>query len=133
MVEKMYLKLDGVQGESKNSGHVGEIEFYSFAWGTEKTQPLPLAGAVGVGRNRITDITIGKDADKTSPVLMYACATGRNFREAMVTMEKRSPSGSLLRSMIFKIKSVLVFSTSSDPTGQETITLNFEGLEMISI
>ena len=33
MAVDMFLKLDGIEGESKDAKHAGEIDIESFAWG----------------------------------------------------------------------------------------------------
>lgn len=135
MQKKMFLKLEGVQGESQNPRHVGEIEIFSMMWGGKK-QPISASGA-GPGKALINDLTVSRPPDKTSPALWGAYLTTRNFAKVFLTIEEVSESGGLLRSVIFKLKSVLVDAISQEdsftfPEGQEIIALNFESAELIS-
>lgn len=36
MPKKMFLKLEGITGESQSPRHIGEIEISGFAWGEPK-------------------------------------------------------------------------------------------------
>ena len=44
-VVNYFLKLDGIQGESRDAKHKGEIELESFSWGE--------TSSVGRGRGRV--------------------------------------------------------------------------------
>ena len=46
MAVDMFLKLDGIKGESKDHKHKDEIHIESFSWGLSQT------GAHGAGRRR---------------------------------------------------------------------------------
>ena len=41
----MFLKLDGIQGESTADGHKDEIDLFSYIWG-ESSQPYRASEAV---------------------------------------------------------------------------------------
>ena len=40
MAVNMFLKLDGITGESTNKGHKDEIEILSFSWGVAHPAPV---------------------------------------------------------------------------------------------
>lgn len=125
MLHKYFLKLDGVEGESKSPRHFGEIDLSGFTWGGNHP------GGVGGGRGKasINDLTVLKQEDKTTPILWVACHSGQNFREGILTVEKISESGSLLRSVIIKLKSILIDSVIANGD-VETVALNFESKEL---
>ncbi|MCP6726322.1 type VI secretion system tube protein Hcp, partial [Klebsiella pneumoniae] len=46
----MFLKLDGVTGESQDSKHKGEIHIESFSWGMNQTGASGSGGGGGAGK-----------------------------------------------------------------------------------
>ncbi|MEZ5426864.1 MAG: type VI secretion system tube protein Hcp [Pyrinomonadaceae bacterium] len=126
MLQKMFLKLDGVTGESKSPRHFGEIEIFKFYWG----HGHQMRAGGGPGKAGVNDLTISKRFDKTSPILMSAWTRGQNFSEGFLTIEELSESGGLIRSVAFKFTSVLIHFVTVEETF-ETIALNFEGARLV--
>ena len=123
-MDKVFFKLDGVRGTSKAPRHVDEIEIYSFNWAVQNS---PKNGNGGTGREQasVNDLTIYKPMDNTSSVLKVAATDGRIFASGKLTLEKVSPSGGLLRSVVVKLESVVLASFSMSG-GLETIGINFQ-------
>jgi type VI secretion system secreted protein Hcp len=84
-----YIKIPDIDGESKDGGHEGEIDFHGISWVVE----LP-DGAEGSGRTRaraqVGDIRVRKELDKSSPYLALACARGQVFDEIELVVRKGS-------------------------------------------
>ena len=74
MGRSMFLKLDGVRGNSMKPGHVGSIEISGFTWGNERRQLA--ASIAGPGKITINDLTIFKPPDVASPPPPVAAAPG---------------------------------------------------------
>ncbi len=72
-----FLKIDGIDGESTQADHKGEIGLLSFTWGVSR--PPAVARAARSTRAALNSFTIVKRIDKASPKLMQACATGRHI------------------------------------------------------
>lgn len=87
-----FLKIDGVQGESTDDKHKGEIEIESWSWGA--SQPGLVSGGSGAGggggagKVTVNDFHFSKAVDKASPVLMLSTATGQHFPKAVLTVRK---------------------------------------------
>lgn len=128
MPQKMFLKLDGVRGQSTDPRHFGEIEIFGFTWGS-KYMGTP-GGGHGPGKAQINDLTIFKQPDKTSSVLAVACATGQHFPQGTLTVERVSESGSLLHAVRFKLESILIESMSANEA-EERVALNVESKEVM--
>jgi len=84
----MFLKLDGVDGESVDKKHPGTIEVESFSWGMEKAASSGGGGGGAGLPATFSDFTIHKLLDKSSPVLMLACATGQHIKSAQLYVRK---------------------------------------------
>jgi type VI protein secretion system component Hcp len=124
-MQKVFLKLDAVKGESQNARQIGEIEVSSFYWGGN--QPSRAAGTQH-GRGAANNITVIKRADKTSPMLRAALQNGRSF-QGLLTLEDYTAQGSLVRSIVFELESVFVDSVIAIEAG-EVLALNFRRVKL---
>src|SRR5262249_31260047 len=120
-----FLKIDGIDGESNDSKHKGEIEVLSFSWNVSH----PDKG----GRAKLTAFQIVKVLDKASPLLFEACCTGDHISEALFTARKAGES----KFEFLKIKMSDVIITSVSPSGSsaagdlpmESVSLSFSKIE----
>ncbi len=81
----VFLKLEGIDGESTETGHVGEIDAVSFKAGVFDPTINTVAGA-GASRARFNPITVFKVVDKASPLLFLACANGKVFKTVTLSI-----------------------------------------------
>ena len=77
MAPAYFLKIDGIQGESLDPEHVGELELLSFSWGES---PGPRQGPL--------DVAFTARASRASPALFEAGASGRRFASAVLTLRE---------------------------------------------
>ena len=88
----VFLKLDGIEGESQDNRHAKEMDV--SAWSLGVTNPgtgHAGGGGVGAGRATFTDLSVTKVLDKASPALLLAVATGRHIRTATLTVTSGGP------------------------------------------
>lgn len=83
-----FLKADGIDGESSDSKHKGEIDLESFSWGLTQTGSMATGGGGGAGKAVFGDFVGGAFVSKASPKLMLACATGQHIKKAVLTVRK---------------------------------------------
>src|SRR3546814_19153712 len=62
-----HLKIDGIEGESLDEKHKGEIEIDSFSWGVTNMGGGGRGGGGGTGQAEFSDINFSKQADTSSP------------------------------------------------------------------
>ena len=48
-----FLKIDGIEGESTDKTHPGEIEIQSFSWGVSNTASGGAGGGGGAGKGLV--------------------------------------------------------------------------------
>lgn len=125
----VFLKFDGIDGESTDDRHKGEIEVTSWTFGMANSD-TPQLGGVGarVGKVRFNNLTFVHRFDKSSPTLMMNMATGRRIPTATLTCRKAGEGQHDF--LVVILKDVLVTSgdiqgTSEDGDVQERITLAF--------
>ena len=58
-----FLKIEGIEGESTDKTHPGEIEIESFSWGVSNTGQRGSGGGGGAGKAVIQDFHFG-DGDE---------------------------------------------------------------------
>ena len=109
-----FLKIEGVEGESTDAKHKGEIELASFRWG--ETQQAPAAGrGAAAGKVAMQDFHFVMRMNKASPKLMLACASGQHFKEAVLTARKAGKAA--LEFLVYKFNDLIVssYQTASSP------------------
>ena len=113
-----FLKIDGVDGESQDDRHRGEIELASFSWGETNSGAVGHAGGAGVGRVSAQDFHIVKRVDKASPKLFIACATGQHFAKAVLVARKPGVEQQEFLKLTFEDLLVTSYQLASEGGGQ---------------
>jgi type VI secretion system secreted protein Hcp len=88
MAVDMFLKLDGIDGESTDAKHKGEIEIESFSWGASNPGSAAHGGGGGSGKVSMQDFHFTTRVSRASPQLFLACASGEHIRSALFTVRK---------------------------------------------
>jgi type VI secretion system secreted protein Hcp len=83
-----FLKIDGIDGESSDAKHKGEIELESWSWSEYQTGAHAAGGGGGAGKVHFQDIHFTSTVSKASPLLFLACATGEHYKKAVLTCRK---------------------------------------------
>jgi type VI secretion system secreted protein Hcp len=89
MPADMFLKLDGIAGESLDSKHKGEIEIESFSWGAANSGSAAHGGGgAGAGKVSMQDFHFVARTSKASPQLFLACASGKRITSGTLTVRR---------------------------------------------
>lgn len=127
MAVDMFLKLDGIKGESKDSKHKDEIHIESFSWGLSQTGAHNVGGGGGAGKVSVHDISVTKFVDKSSPALMLNCCSGKHIPNGLITVRKAGDKP--LEYLKIKLTDILVSGIQEAGHGSdllsENVTLNF--------
>jgi type VI secretion system secreted protein Hcp len=127
MAVDMFLKLDGIKGESKDAKHKDEIHIESFSWGLSQTGAHGTGGGGGAGKVSVHDISITKFLDKASPSLMLACCGGKHIPNGLITVRKAGDKP--LEYLKIKLNDILISGVQQAGHGSdlltENVTLNF--------
>lgn len=128
-MRKVFLKLDGIKGESGNARHTGAIEVSSFYWGDSRNAAMSIRKRRGIAPK--DGLTIIKRTDNTTSDLLVAALTGQRFH-GLLTLEDFSASETLVRSIVFELKPVLIRSVTEIKNG-EIIKLSCESIKLLHL
>ena len=130
MAVDMFLKLEGVKGESLDDKHKEEIEIHSFSFGVQQVGSSASGSGSGAGKASFQDIHFTKAADVASPVLLEKCATGKHIPSALLTVRKAG--GKQEDYYKIKLTDLLVSSLTNSGMGNEApieqVSLNFSSI-----
>lgn len=129
----MFLKIDGVTGESMDDKHKGEIDVLAWSWGQS-------VGAI-TGRGAkpdacIQDLSLTKYIDSASPDLIMKSLIGEVSRTAVLTLERPGELGRPTAYLKLTLNNVTVTSYSTGGSGgedrlTENVTLKFQSMQGI--
>ena len=133
MAVDFFLKLDGIEGESTDDKHKGEIDIESFSWGATNSGTAGQGGGSGAGKVAQGDFHFIKNYDKASPAVMIGCTTGQHFKKAVFTCRKAG--GGQQEFLKYTFEGVLISSYQTIGSPENTIpkdqfTFNFATLEV---
>ena len=131
MAVDMFLKLDGIDGESADSKHKGEIQIESFSWGASNAGSAAHGGGGGAGKVSMQDFSFVTATSKASPELFLHCATGEHIRSGVLTV--RSAGERQLEFLKVTMSDVLVSSwqqSGSSEIPMDQVSINFAKIEI---
>src|SRR6266480_4326520 len=126
-----FLKVDGIQGESKADDHKDEIDLESFSWGETQSGTWATGGG-GTGKVSMQDFHFTMAYNKASPALFLACAQGDHIKNAILTCRKAGKKQQEFMKVTMSDVLVSLFQIGGAvgvvPTDQ--ISLNFAKIEV---
>jgi type VI secretion system secreted protein Hcp len=128
----VFVKYDGVDGESKDSKHEKWIDVLSIDWGAHQ----PGGGMTGQSRRRgavvVEDMTLTLEYEKSSPKLQEKCLMGEVIPKLEIELTS-TYGGSRVTYLKYELKNVMVTSYSvSGSDGRPTVVIgnNFEEIKV---
>ena len=127
-----FLKIDGIQGESRDAKHKGEIDLESFSWSETASAGAQAGGGGGAGKVHMEDLHVVMKLNKASPLLFLACATGQHLKQAILTARKAGKAQ--LEFLVFKFTDLLVSSYHTSGSNEvepiDQVAFNFARIEV---
>jgi type VI secretion system secreted protein Hcp len=126
MAVDMFLKVDGIPGESRDDKHKDEIEIESFSWGESH--------AADESKVSMQDFHFVTQFSKASPILFVSCASGKHFPTA--TLSVRKSGEQQLEFLKWTLSDVIVSSyqtggaSGSGLNPMDAFSLNFAKIEV---
>ncbi len=130
MALDVFLSIPGIPGESQDAEFPGTIVTPSYQWALQHPETVG-AGGGGAGKTVFQPLTIQKNVDKASPLLMHALETGTAI--AAMTLLVRKTGGDIAAPMpflIYEFETVYVSAVQDtgnvgDESPKESITFVF--------
>jgi type VI secretion system secreted protein Hcp len=124
----MFLKLEGIDGESRDSTHKGEIDVLAWSWGASRGPASDKKHASPSENLSIQNLSLTKFVDKASPELLESLLTGDATGSGKLTVRKAGETP--VEYLKFCMEDVTVTAVSTGGSGgedrlTENITLNF--------
>ncbi|MDQ3131092.1 MAG: type VI secretion system tube protein Hcp [Acidobacteriota bacterium] len=109
-----YLRLDGIKGESKATGHSGEIELLSYSMEQGNIAIHSGSGSATKQSVHIHTMHITKKMDLTTVKLMEYSASGKRIPTGKITIEKVLKDGSTKPFVIIDLEDITIPSYQPD-------------------
>jgi type VI secretion system secreted protein Hcp len=128
MAVDMFIKIETVDGESRDKTHKKEIDVLAWSWGISNSGSAHVGGGAGAGKCNVQDISFTKWVDSATPKLALACCDGKHFASATLVVRKAGEKP--VEYLKIKVEEVLITSISTGGSGgedrlTENVTLNF--------
>ena len=128
MTVDMFLKIEGIKGESADDKHKDEIDVLAWSWGASQSGTMHTGGGGGAGKANFQDVSVTKWVDKSSHALLKAVSVGQHVKSALLTVRKAGEKP--LEYIKLTMKDCLISSISTGGSGgedrlTENITINF--------
>lgn len=88
MAQDIFLKIDGITGESQDEMHAGEIDVLEWSWDISQQSSMLSGSGGGAAKATVGDLGFTHQLDRASPNLASYCFTGKHIPKAVLTMRK---------------------------------------------
>lgn len=129
----IFLKVDGIEGESKDSKHSNELQILNFAFGATQPGSAGHGTGSGVGKVQMHDFTFSKFVDKSSPKLQLACWSGQHIPKVVLTCRKAGTDQQEYLKVTLQeaiISSYQASGSGGDAVPTENVSINFTKFEI---
>jgi type VI secretion system secreted protein Hcp len=116
MAQDIFLKINGIDGESMDADHKNEIEVLKWEWQILQESNMHMGSGGGSGKATVKDLTFTHYVDRSSPNLMKFCLTGKHIPESKLVVRKAG--GSPLEYLKITMTDVVI--TNVQPEGSST-------------
>jgi len=127
MAIDMFMKVDGVTGESKDSNHTGWTDITSFSWGASQPGNMSVGGGGGAGKVSFEDLSVTALIDKSVTAILKNCASGKHLSKVELSICKAG--GTQVEYVKITLEDVLITTvhyTGADTEDTVGITYGFQ-------
>lgn len=134
MAVDYFLKIDGIDGESQDSKHKGDIDLVSWSWGESQSGTHSGGGGGGAGKVSMQDFHFVMKVNKATPKLFHACASGEHIKKAVLVCRKAGKEQQEFLKYTFTDLLVSSYQTGGSAHGDEIpneqVSLNYAKVEV---
>lgn len=110
MSTDLFLRIDGITGESQDANHKGWINIDSFTWGAVQPGAMSTGGGGGAGKVQYRDLSIQTSIDKATPAILRYTSNGKHISK--VELSACKAGGSQVEYFRITLEDVLITSVS---------------------
>ncbi|MDR2091768.1 MAG: type VI secretion system tube protein Hcp [Azoarcus sp.] len=79
MSHEIFVKIEGITGESKQAAHKGWVDVLDFSYSVTQSASMHTGGGGGVGKADFGPVSFSHYLDVASPNLFKYCASGKHI------------------------------------------------------
>jgi type VI secretion system secreted protein Hcp len=121
MASDIFLKIEGVEGESVDGKHKGQIEVLSYSWGASNPVQHGQSAGLGAGKVSVQDISFSTTYSKASTKLFLSCCTGEHIKKAQLYHRKAGGGAAAQEFLTYEFTELMVSSYSSSASSDNSI------------
>jgi type VI secretion system secreted protein Hcp len=128
----LFLKIDGITGESQDQHHPREIELGAFSYSVDLKTAVggPFGGSAGVGKSILSEVQFEAASSVASPPLFLACAQGKHIPTAVLTAVKAG-TGADYYTVTFTDVEITGYEQSGDAEGlRDNVTFSYTAIRI---
>jgi type VI secretion system secreted protein Hcp len=125
----IFVKIDGIEGDSNDDRHANEIEVLSFGQGLSQTLISNRGGGGGFGKAKFSDVSFRHPIDSASVKLMVASASGEHIKSATFSFRKPGQNQDYYK---VTLSNVLISAVNQVGSTGEQGPLSFDDLKASS-
>jgi type VI secretion system secreted protein Hcp len=119
-----FLKVDGVQGESKDAKHTNEIDVMSFSWGAHQPGTFAQGSGGTGGKVSMSDFSFTMQSCKATTELMAACASGKHIGSAILYCRKSTGDGGQQEYATWTFSPIIISSYQTGGSGGAEVPID---------
>lgn len=128
---EIYLKLDGIEGESVEKNHVKWIEIADVQFDVSNTSSSAAGSGSGAGKSTLNQFSVTKlRFDSSSIHLFQAALTGQKIKNGQLVFLRHNKDGNAPAPMLTIDLDTVYVSDYQFNNTVETLTLKFKSIKM---
>jgi type VI secretion system secreted protein Hcp len=130
MSDEQFLSIPSIPGEVKDDRHPGSIEVLNWSWLVSHASSGAAGGGGRMGKAELSDVMVVLRLDSATPRLFDACARGKRFSEALLSVRRNGMVGDYLT---LRLRDAVLTSVSTAHSGDDPvvqISLGFASVHM---
>jgi type VI secretion system secreted protein Hcp len=136
MAQEIYLRLDGIPGESNKKGVEGWIEIFSFSNGSTNHSSVAAGTGSGAGKVEFSSISVTKQLDLSSTKLALVNWKGTHIATGTIQVRQSTGDATTKAYYQYDMKEVFVDSISWGAAGggaakpSESVSFSFNEIKL---
>jgi type VI secretion system secreted protein Hcp len=131
-MSEIFIKIEGITGESKDTKHKGWIDALSAEYGVSQGSSMNVGGGGGVGKASFRAFSFTHFVDRASPTLFAFCARGKHIPKVDISVCKSG--GGLQESLHVVLTDAIISDVNPGGTSgsmwTETVSMFYSKIEI---